>query len=181
MFQHLHTNVRWYSTYFGSYLSQMLMAFAQIWMIWKLFLTMVMTTVRILEPVTIWEPCDRSGPWPLQTLFKRQSVVYRVFHLLWDKAVPPCSLGAQPPLPNSHQPKLNWADNRTPNPGLGPDEKPCMYLRKRLNSISILRRSSSLDATPASARKLPWTWREEAPGWSWLARTWTGPVPLQTI
>ena len=29
---------------------------------------MVLTTVRILEPVTIWEPRDRSGPWPLQTL-----------------------------------------------------------------------------------------------------------------
>ena len=47
----------------------MLMDFAQIWLIWKLFLTMVMTTVRILEPVTIWEPHDRSVPWPLQTLF----------------------------------------------------------------------------------------------------------------
>ena len=67
-------NILWYSTYFGSYLSQMLMDFAQIWIILKLFLTMVMITVRILEPVTIWEPHDRSGPWLLQTL--RQCTIF---------------------------------------------------------------------------------------------------------
>ena len=51
---------------FGSYLSQKLMDFASIWFILKakkpIYGAMVLTTVRILEPVTIWEPCDRSGP-----------------------------------------------------------------------------------------------------------------------
>ena len=45
---------------------------ASIWLILKAkkptYGTMVLTTVRILEPVTIWELCDWSGPWPLQTL-----------------------------------------------------------------------------------------------------------------
>ena len=63
---------------FGSYLSQNLMDFASIWLIVILktkkpiFGTMVLTTVRILEPVTIWELRDRSGqdrdrckPWYL--------------------------------------------------------------------------------------------------------------------
>ena len=57
---------------FWSYLNLKLMDFASIWLILKakkpLYGTMVLTTVRILEPVTIWEPRDRSGPWPLQTL-----------------------------------------------------------------------------------------------------------------
>ena len=42
------------------------MDFASIWLILKakkpLYGTMVLTTVRILEPVTNWEPRDRSGP-----------------------------------------------------------------------------------------------------------------------
>ena len=50
---------------FGSYLSKNLMDFASIWLILKaknpIFGTMVLTTVRILKPVTIWEPRDRSG------------------------------------------------------------------------------------------------------------------------
>ena len=54
-----------------------------------------------------------------------------------------------------------------------------MYLRKLLNSIVILRRSSSPDATLVSARKLLWTWQEEVLGWSWHAGTWIGPKPLQ--
>ena len=47
----------------------------------------------------------------------------------FDLDVPPPCPGAQPFLPNSHQPMQNWADSGTlkvqPNPGARPDESPC--------------------------------------------------------
>ena len=47
---------------FGSYISQNFIAFASIWLILNAKKPIFGTTVRILEPVTIWAPSDRLGP-----------------------------------------------------------------------------------------------------------------------
>ena len=70
-----------------------------------------------------WSRCTFSPCWDLQAAMICFEVVlhqYRVIHLVvdlglvdFDLSVPPSCPTAQPLLPNSHQPRQNWADSGT--------------------------------------------------------------------